>query len=75
MAEHSLRHEINDQGQCHYQDQEDGCGNNYRLTQGITAANTAPVRVDDESPLLTHRQLGTSDFNPKLWMQKPHSWF
>jgi hypothetical protein len=20
-------------------------------------------------------QLGTSDFNPKLWMQKPRSWF
>jgi hypothetical protein len=32
------------QSQCHYQDQEDGCGNNYRLTHGITEANTASPR-------------------------------
>jgi hypothetical protein len=32
------------QSQCHYHDQEDGGGNNYRLAHGVIVAGTAPLR-------------------------------
>jgi len=31
------------QSQCHYHDQEDGGGNNYRLTHGVIVAGMAPA--------------------------------
>jgi hypothetical protein len=33
------------QSQCHYHDQEDGGGNNYRLAHGVIVAGTAPLRA------------------------------
>src|SRR5215472_16979405 len=38
----SLRHEVNCQGQRHYQDQDDGCGDDYCLSHGVIVADTLP---------------------------------
>jgi len=45
MAEH-LRQEMYGQSQCHYHDQKNGGGNNYRLTHGVIVA-VDPNQVSD----------------------------